>query len=50
MISYFQSLTTAEKAITILGATLGAAFIYGMVWAFAIGCVAIGYGPEVCGV
>lgn len=49
MINHFQSMTTIEKVKTILGAAFGAAVIYGLFWAFALGCVAI-HGPEVCGV
>jgi len=39
------------KAILQLTAILasGVFFIFGLPWIFAIGCVALGHGPEVCG-
>lgn len=49
MISHYQSMTNTEKVKTIFWAAFGAAVIYGLFWAFALGCVAI-HGLEVCGV
>jgi len=39
------------KAILQLTAILasGVFIIFGLPWVFAIGCVALGHGPEVCG-
>lgn len=41
-------MTTVEKIKTVLGAILGVVFFFALFWGAAIGCVAFGYGPEVC--
>lgn len=49
MLKYFLEMTTAEKIKTVIGAAFGVVFIFALFWGAAIGCVAFGYGPEVCG-
>lgn len=38
-----------KKPIYWVGGAIGAVLVYGFFWAMAIGCVAVGFGPEVCG-
>mgnify|MGYP000920917236 CR=1 FL=1 len=39
-----------RKALSFIGAMVfGLLFFYGLIWLFAIGCVAAGHGYEVCG-
>lgn len=49
MWNYFKQMRPVDKAMFIIGAAVGVLFIFALSWALAIGCVALGYGPEVCG-
>jgi len=49
MLKYFNQMTAWEKIKTIAGALLGVAVFFALSWGMALGCVALGHGPEVCG-
>ena len=38
-----------DNIIMALGALFGVLLLYGLIWAFAIGCVAMGFDKGVCG-
>ena len=49
MWDYFKQMDAVEKTMTIIGAVIGVIFFFTLSWGMAIWCVALGYGPEVCG-
>lgn len=49
MLKYFNQMTTWEKVKMLGGAVIGVIGFFALFWGVAIGCVALGYGPEVCG-
>lgn len=46
---YKQFLIEARNPMFWVSVFIGTAFMFAVPWAFAIGCVALGHGPEVCG-
>ncbi len=50
MLKYFLEMTTAEKIKTVIGAAVGLLGLFAFSWGMSIGCIALGYGPQVCGI
>lgn len=50
MLKYFLEMDTAAQIMTIIFAVVGVIGFFSLAWGMSIGCVALGYGPEVCGI
>ena len=49
MLEYIKAMTPWERAGLAAGSALGVLFFFVFFWSMALACVALGYGPEVCG-